>query len=118
MSKLAILIDLLMKGPASSITLMEKTRYGSKAALANALAEIPGVRRILVDAGCRNIMVYWVEGELEQKRKLRHLIPEVLRLREEKGLTVKEAMRELNIEVKPNTVDKAIRDFRKRSNAA
>lgn len=115
MSKLAVLIDLLMKGPVSSITPMREAKYASRASLANAMAEIPGVRRILVDAGCRNIQVYWVEGEIQQKRKLRNMVPEIVRLQTaHPGMTIKQAMRELALDHKPDTVGKALRSYRKK----
>lgn len=115
--KLDVLIATLRKGPCSSLTLMQKSKFRTKASLSNALAVIPNVRRISVDAGCRPILVYWMEGDYVRKPALRTLIPKVLDLRAQ-GKSLKLAMRELKIECLPNTVEKACRDYKRRLEAA
>lgn len=108
-----VLMTLLSKGPVSSITLMREAKYKSKASLANALAAIPNVRRISVDAGCRPILVYWLDGRYEREITARDVAPAIEALLAQ-GLSMKQVLRELGITQHPDTAWKAIRDHREK----
>lgn len=115
--KIDILLSLLRKGPCSIVTLMQKTGFRSKASLLNALVSIPDVHKISVDAGCRPLLVYWMQSDYSRRPPLRDMVPAVLKLRNQ-GLTLKQAMRQLKIEANPDALDKACRDYKRRPEAA
>lgn len=111
LTKLDRLENRLTQGPCSTKTLLEVSGYKNSTVLANALQCLDNVKRGRIDAGCRMVTVYWIDGVHDPAVTARRVVPAIQALRRCENKTVKEAMRELGIEQNPDTVWKAIRDY-------
>lgn len=102
--KLHLILAALSEGPQTAKTLCERGNIHSLKSLGKLLAEISGLRKKYVDAGCRQLLVYWLEGTIQKPRPKIIDYIENIEQRVEAGGKVKVILRELNLPHHPNYV--------------
>lgn len=114
-TKIARLIEALNEGPQSSLTLIRRTGFRSDAALYNAMESLPEVKRKAVDAGCRTISVYWIEGHYVAPPRLSDHIADI-EAQVNAGSRPKQAMRDLGLPFNLDSVYRLLRERRQQAN--